>query len=50
MRSAMWAFGSQEMTREAGGKSITSLTAATADMMFEWLSSTPFGGPVVPEV
>ena len=49
-RSAMCAIGSQETTRPSSGKAITSSKPRTAESRFSWVSCTPFGGPVVPEV
>ena len=50
MRSAMCADGSHEMTREPIGNSITSWTARAVNMIAWWVSCTPLGCPVVPEV
>ena len=46
----MCAIGSQETTRPSLGKAITSSKPCTAEIRFEWVSCTPLGGPVVPDV
>jgi hypothetical protein len=46
----MCAIGSQDTTRPSLGKAITSSNPCTADITLEWISCTPLGGPVVPEV
>ena len=46
----MWADGSQEMTREPTGNSITSRTPCAVNITAWWVSWTPLGWPVVPEV
>src|SRR5207245_580652 len=48
MRSAMWAAGSHEMTREPSGKVMTSCTACAVKVIARWGSWTAFGGAGVP--
>lgn len=49
-RSAMWAIGRKEVIRSPNSTGTTSSAAAVFVTMLRWLSWTPFGGPVVPEV
>ena len=49
-RSAMCAIGSQETTRPSSGNAITWSKPLTAASRFAWVSWTPLGGPVVPDV
>ena len=46
----MWAEGRKEMLRPPGSISKTSSQARHSATMLAWVSCTPFGGPVVPEV
>jgi hypothetical protein len=47
----MCAAGSQEITfAPRSGKSTMSSTAAVSIIRLRWVSCTPLGGPVVPEV
>ena len=46
----MWADGSHEMTLEPGWNSITSSIVCAVNMIARWVSCTPLGCPVVPEV
>ena len=49
MRSATWALGSQQITREPSGKPTRCSTASTAAIWLRCAIWTPFGGPVVPD-
>ena len=46
----MWAAGSHEMTRDPTGNSITWRTPWAVNITAWWVSWTPLGCPVVPEV
>ena len=46
----MWAIGSQEITRPSSGNWITWSKPLMPATRFAWVSCTPLGGPVVPEV
>ena len=49
-RSAMWALGRKEMLRPPAAIPRTASQARQTASMLAWVSWTPFGGPVVPEV
>ncbi len=46
----MWAIGSHDTTRPSSGKAITWSKPLIPAVRFAWVSCTPLGGPVVPEV
>jgi hypothetical protein len=46
----MWAIGSQEIARVSAVNPSRSVAPATTAITLACVSSTPFGGPVVPEV
>ena len=46
----MCAAGSHDITFDPASNWMTPSTAFAPDMMLWWVSCTPFGGPVVPEV
>ena len=51
MRSKMWQSGRNERATSSGPKTgKTAAAAATLETMLPWVSITPLGSPVVPEV
>ena len=49
-RSAMWAEGRNEVLRPPGVAGSRATIERTSAIRLAWVSSTPLGGPVVPEV
>ena len=50
IRSAIWADGSHEITRDPGGNSIIACTCRAVNTTAWWVICTPLGCPVVPDV